>query len=77
MCHRFFCGSGLGSLLVERFIHEARGMGYLTIRLDPLPSIQGNAVALYRTFNFREILPYCYNPIPGAMFLELKISSNS
>ena len=48
-------------------------MGYRTMRLDTLGTMDA-AIALYRTFGFREIPPYRYNPIPGAVFLEVDLS---
>jgi hypothetical protein len=41
--------------------------------LDTVPSVMGNAVALYSSLGFREIAPYCANPVPGAKFLELAL----
>jgi hypothetical protein len=36
----------------------------------------GNAVALYRALGFQDIPAYCFNPVPGALFLELQLPSN-
>jgi GNAT superfamily N-acetyltransferase len=66
-------GTGLGRSLAERIIGEARRLGYKAMRLDTVPSVMGSAVALYRSLGFREIPPYCFNPVPGALFLELPL----
>jgi ribosomal protein S18 acetylase RimI-like enzyme len=63
-------GTGLGRSLAEQIIREAKRLGYQAIRLDTVPSIMGSAVALYRSLGFREIPAYCFNPVPGALFLE-------
>jgi putative acetyltransferase len=68
-----FRGSGLGRVLAERLIGEARGIGYARMRLDTVPSME-RARALYFDLGFREIPPYRYNPIPGTAFLELLLS---
>jgi GNAT superfamily N-acetyltransferase len=64
-------GTGLGRTLVERVIEEAKRMGYRAIRLDTVPSAMRSAVALYKSLGFREIPAYCFNPLPGALFMEL------
>jgi putative acetyltransferase len=66
-------GIGLGRILTERIIGEARRLGYQAIRLDTVPSVMGSAVALYRALGFQEIPAYCFNPVPGALFLELQL----
>ena len=66
-------GTGLGRTLAEQIIHEARTLGYQALRLDTIPSLMGSAVALYRSLGFQEIPTYCFNPIPGALFLELRL----
>jgi ribosomal protein S18 acetylase RimI-like enzyme len=63
---------GIGRALCEAVIEEARRAGYERMRLDTLPSMEA-ARAMYLSFGFREIAPYRYNPIEGAMFLELEL----
>jgi ribosomal protein S18 acetylase RimI-like enzyme len=63
---------GIGRLLVDRVIQEARQAGYRHMRLDTLPSMVA-ALALYRRLGFREIAPYYENPVEGAVFLELQL----
>jgi putative acetyltransferase len=65
-------GTGLGRCLAVQILNESQRLGYRTIRLDTIPSQMGNAVALYRTLGFREVPAYCFNPVPGAMFMELQ-----
>jgi ribosomal protein S18 acetylase RimI-like enzyme len=67
-----FRGLGIGKALCEAVIEEARRGGYERMRLDTLPSMEA-AKAMYLSFGFREIAPYRYNPIEGAMFLELEL----
>jgi ribosomal protein S18 acetylase RimI-like enzyme len=63
---------GIGRVLVDRIVHEARQAGYRYMRLDTLPSMAA-ALGLYRQLGFREIAPYYENPIEGAVFLELQL----
>jgi GNAT superfamily N-acetyltransferase len=67
--------AGLGRLLAERIIAEAREVGYHAVRLDTVPSVMAGAVALYRSLGFVEIPPYCVNPVPGALFMELVLTA--
>jgi ribosomal protein S18 acetylase RimI-like enzyme len=66
-----FRGSGVGRMLVDGVIAEARGIGYERMRLDTIASSMKDAIALYRRRGFREIAPYRTNPIEGALYLEL------
>jgi carbonic anhydrase len=66
-------GLGLGRMLVERVIIEARTMGYTRMRLDTIASSMQDAVALYRRVGFREIAPYSAIPIEGALWMELEL----
>jgi GNAT superfamily N-acetyltransferase len=64
---------GLGRVLVETIIDEARTLGYTHMRLDTLPGLMDKAIALYRSFGFSEIGPYCENPVESAKFMELEL----
>jgi GNAT superfamily N-acetyltransferase len=68
-----FRGHGLGLLLVEKVISEARAAGYLKMRLDTFPPKMGKAVKLYESHGFREIAPYYNNPHTGVLFMELDL----
>src|SRR6185503_11113229 len=68
---------GLGRVLVETIIDEARKLGYTQIRLDTLPGLMDKAIALYRSFGFVEIGPYYENPVEGAKFMELELLTTS
>ena len=64
-------GSGLGRMLVERLITEARTLRYERMRLDTVETAMKDAVALYRRMGFREIAPYSSVPIDSALWMEL------
>ena len=68
-----FRGKGLGRVLTDRIIAEARQIGYQRMRLDTVEPVMKDAVAMYRKIGFREIAPYCKNPIPGALYMELQL----
>jgi len=68
-----FRGKGLGRMLAETIISEARKIGYRRMRLDTVEPIMKDAVALYRLLGFKEIAPYRPNPIEGAMYMELEL----
>jgi putative acetyltransferase len=64
-------GKGLGRILAAHIIAEARQIGYQRMRLDTVEPVMKDAVAMYRKLGFREIAPYCDNPISGALYMEL------
>ena len=67
-----FSGLGLGRALAEAVIEEARKIGYNNMRLDTVPSMK-MARALYVSLGFKQTGPYRYNPIEGAVFMELRL----
>lgn len=64
-------GLGLGRMLAERLIAEARSIGYERMCLDTIESAMSDAVQLYRRLGFREIPPYSVIPIESALWFEL------
>src|SRR6266550_197173 len=54
-------GQGLG-----RALAAARETGRSRVVLDTLPSM-GEAIALYRSLDFKEVAPYLAAPTPGAV----------
>jgi ribosomal protein S18 acetylase RimI-like enzyme len=69
-----FRGTGLGAALAGRVLESAREAGYRRLVLDTLGHMQ-SAIGLYRKLGFTEIPPYYDNPIPGALYFELRFES--
>jgi ribosomal protein S18 acetylase RimI-like enzyme len=65
-------GAGAGRALVEAILDEARRLGYRTMRLDTLPTMDA-ARSLYLSLGFRQIERYNDNPVPGVLFFELAL----
>jgi putative acetyltransferase len=68
-----FRGKGLGRALADRIIAEARHIGYHRMRLDTVEPVMKDAVAMYRKLGFKEIAPYCPNPMAGVVYMELEL----
>jgi len=68
-----FRGKGLGVVLVQTILAEARKMAYRRMRLDTVEPVMKDAVAMYRKLGFREIEPYRANPMAGTLYLELTL----
>lgn len=67
-----FRGQGLGKLLTERIVEEARAIGYVTMRLDTLSSMQA-AIRCYQAIGFVQCAPYYDTPLPDTVFMELHL----
>jgi putative acetyltransferase len=68
-----FRGLKIGRKLAEAIIAEAKKIGYSRIRADTVGSMK-TAMALYMSLGFNQIEPYRYNPIEGAVFIELELA---
>lgn len=68
-----FRGKGLGRVLAEAMIAEARKVGYDRMRLDTVEPVMRDAVGMYRKLDFREIAAYRENPMPGTLYMELSL----
>jgi putative acetyltransferase len=67
-----FRGQGIGRLLAERIVAEARGIGCRTMRLDTLPPMRA-AIRLYETLGFVRRAAYYETPLPDTVFMELQL----
>ena len=63
---------GLGRLVAQALIDEARRAGYSVMLLDTLDEME-SARELYAALGFEEIAPYYFNPIPGAHSLKVEL----
>jgi ribosomal protein S18 acetylase RimI-like enzyme len=65
--------TGLGRKLACDIINEARAIGYKRMRLDTVPAMV-EAITLYRSLGFKDIPSYRFNPIEGAICMELELT---
>jgi len=70
-----FREKGVGRKLSESVIGEARARGYRIMKLDTLPSMR-EALRLYESLGFRKTTPYRFNPIKGAVFMQLDLTTS-
>ncbi|HKF02923.1 MAG TPA: GNAT family N-acetyltransferase [Candidatus Sulfotelmatobacter sp.] len=68
-----FRGKGLGRILADRIIADARRIGYRRMRLDTVEPVMKDAVAMYRRLGFKEIPAYRPNPNPGTLYMEVEL----
>jgi putative acetyltransferase len=64
---------GLGRLLAQALLDDARRAGYSVMLLDALSDMEA-ARGLYASLGFRDIDPYYYNPLPGAHYLKVDLA---
>jgi putative acetyltransferase len=67
-----FRRQGIGRKLAQAMIEQAGKAGYTLMRLDTVPTMDA-ARGLYESLGFKNIDAYRYNPIEGAVFMELKL----
>jgi ribosomal protein S18 acetylase RimI-like enzyme len=69
-------GAGLGRLLAQAILAEARARGYRRMVLDTLEEL-AQARALYASLGFLEIAPYYANPLAGVRYFALELATAS
>ena len=69
-------GMGVGRVLAECVIDEARALGFCAVKLDTLPAMAA-AQRLYAELGFVAIAPYNDNPVEGVRFLALDLASRT
>jgi len=66
-------GAGLGRILAQRIIEDARAIGYEALKLDTLPQMKA-AQRLYEDLGFGDTAPYNDNPVSGVRFMALNLT---
>lgn len=67
-----FRGCGIGGMLVDQVIADARAEGYQHILLDTYPFLK-RAVAMYHRRGFHEIEKYLESPIDSTIYMQLDL----
>ena len=67
-----FRGKGIGRLLVQRILHDARQIGYRYMLLDTLPFLE-TAIQMYRRLGFYEIPSYNDSPMDTSIYMKLDL----
>ncbi len=67
-----FRRKGIGKALSVAIINAAREIGYSIMRIDTVPWMK-EAITLYHSLGFKDIATYRFNPIPGTVYMELKL----
>ena len=63
---------GLGRLLAQALMDDARSAGYSAVLLDTLDDMEA-ARSLYASLGFQGVPPYYVNPSPGAHYLKAEL----
>ena len=69
-----FRGQGIGRVIAERLISEAKRIGYTLMRLDTIPTQMPEANRLYHSLGFYETSAYYDNPHLDATYMELPLA---
>lgn len=64
--------AGLGGMLVDRIIRDARDAGYRSILLDTFPFLR-SAIRLYRAKGFYDVESYNDSPMDDLVYLQLDL----
>lgn len=67
-----FRGKGIGGMLVQRIIGDAKEIGYRQMFLDTLPFLQ-SALKLYKGCGFCETERYNDSPVESSIFMRLEL----
>lgn len=67
-----FRGCGIGDMLVDRLIEEARKQGYRHMLLDTFPFLD-RAIEMYRKRGFYEIEKYTDSPMDNTIYMQLDL----
>jgi ribosomal protein S18 acetylase RimI-like enzyme len=67
-----FRGKGIGKILTEKILLDAKEIGYHTMRLDTLQRME-TARALYKKLGFTVIPAYYNNPLDEVVYMELNL----
>lgn len=70
-----FRGKGIGRTLVLAMIEQARAIGYSAMKLSTTPVLK-EAIGLYESLGFRRTDPYCQDPYPCPIFMELNLQKD-
>ena len=62
----------MGKVMAQEIIRRAKKIGYKKMRLDTLKTMK-TALNIYKSLGFKEILPYRFNPLKDAVYLELEL----
>ncbi len=67
-----FRGQGIGRLLADQVVADARAIGYRTMKLDTLPRMQA-ALRIYAALGFARCAAYYETPLADTVFMQLQL----
>ncbi len=67
-----FRGLGIGRMLTEKIVEDAKSIGYHTMRLDTLQRME-TARSLYAKIGFSVIPAYYHNPMEETVYMERRL----